>query len=65
MAQNADVIAQALEARWSQSQRWGRPDTLAEVVIRMLILIQNRFRPSVSSMDTPQGSVSFAFAKSL
>jgi len=33
-----DVVAQALEARWPQSRRRGRPGTPAEVVIRMLIL---------------------------
>jgi IS5 family transposase len=33
-----DVVAQALEARWPQSRRRGRPGTPADVVIRMLIL---------------------------
>jgi len=33
-----DVVAQALEARWPQSRRRGRPGTPAEVVIRMLML---------------------------
>jgi transposase, IS5 family len=33
-----DVVAQALEARWPQSRRRGRPGTPAEVVLRMLIL---------------------------
>ena len=33
-----DVVAQALEQRWPQSRRRGRPGTPAEVVIRMLIL---------------------------
>ena len=33
-----DVVAQALETRWPQSRRRGRPGTPAEVVIRMLIL---------------------------
>src|SRR6187200_95753 len=33
-----DVVAQALEARWPQSRRRGRPGTPAEVVIRLLIL---------------------------
>jgi IS5 family transposase len=33
-----DVVVQALEARWPQSRRRGRPGTPAEVVIRMLIL---------------------------
>lgn len=33
-----DVVAQALEARWPQSRRRGRPGTPAEVVVRMLIL---------------------------
>src|ERR1700746_3034840 len=33
-----DIVAQALEARWPQSRRRGRPGTPAEVVIRMLIL---------------------------
>jgi IS5 family transposase len=32
------VVAGALEARWPQSRRRGRPGTPAEVVIRMLIL---------------------------
>ena len=35
-----EVVAQALEARWPQSRRRGRPGTPAEVVIRMLILKQ-------------------------
>jgi len=33
-----DVVAHALEMRWPQSRRRGRPGTPAEVVIRMLIL---------------------------
>lgn len=33
-----EVVATALEARWPQSRRRGRPGTPAEVVIRMLIL---------------------------
>lgn len=33
-----DVVAHALEARWPQSRRRGRPGTPAEVVIRMLML---------------------------
>jgi IS5 family transposase len=33
-----EVVVQALEARWPQSRRRGRPGTPAEVVIRMLIL---------------------------
>jgi IS5 family transposase len=33
-----DVVTQALEKRWPQSRRRGRPGTPAEVVIRMLIL---------------------------
>jgi transposase-like protein DUF772 len=33
-----EVVAQALETRWPQSRRRGRPGTAAEVVIRMLIL---------------------------
>jgi len=33
-----EVVAKALEARWPQSRRRGRPGTPAEVVIRMLIL---------------------------
>jgi transposase, IS5 family len=33
-----EVVALALEARWPQSRRRGRPGTPAEVVIRMLIL---------------------------
>jgi hypothetical protein len=33
-----EVVAQALETRWPQSRRRGRPGTPAEVVIRMLIL---------------------------
>ncbi|MEO7133326.1 MAG: transposase [Vicinamibacterales bacterium] len=32
------VVAQALEQRWPQSRRRGRPGTPAEIVIRMLIL---------------------------
>jgi Transposase domain (DUF772)/Transposase DDE domain len=33
-----EVVARALEARWPQSRRRGRPGTPADVVIRMLIL---------------------------
>jgi IS5 family transposase len=33
-----EVVAEALEKRWPQSRRRGRPGTPAEVVIRMLIL---------------------------
>src|SRR4030088_3141031 len=33
-----EVVAQALETRWPQSRRRGRPGTPAEVVIRLLIL---------------------------
>jgi IS5 family transposase len=33
-----DVVARALEARWPQSRRRGRPGTPAEVVVRLLIL---------------------------
>jgi len=33
-----EVVAHALEARWPQSRRRGRPGTPAEVVIRMLVL---------------------------
>jgi IS5 family transposase len=33
-----EVVAQALEQRWPQSRRRGRPGTPAEIVIRMLIL---------------------------
>jgi IS5 family transposase len=33
-----EVVAQALEKRWPESRRRGRPGTPAEVVIRMLIL---------------------------
>jgi IS5 family transposase len=33
-----EVVAQALEQRWTQSRRRGRPGTPAEVVLRMLIL---------------------------
>jgi IS5 family transposase len=33
-----EVVAHALEARWPQSRRRGRPGTPVEVVIRMLIL---------------------------
>ena len=33
-----EVVAQALEARWPESRRRGRPGTPAEIVIRMLIL---------------------------
>jgi transposase, IS5 family len=33
-----EVVAHALETRWPQSRRRGRPGTPAEVVIRMLIL---------------------------
>jgi hypothetical protein len=33
-----EVVVQALEARWPQSRLRGRPGTLADVVIRMLIL---------------------------
>jgi hypothetical protein len=33
-----ETVVQALEARWSQSRRRGRPGTAAEVVLRMLVL---------------------------
>ena len=33
-----ETVAQALEARWPQSRRRGRPGTPADVVLRMLIL---------------------------
>ena len=33
-----ETVAEALEARWPQSRRRGRPGTPAEVVLRMLIL---------------------------
>lgn len=33
-----EIVAQALEARWPQSRRRGRPGTPAEVVLRMLVL---------------------------
>ena len=33
-----DVVTNALEARWPESRRRGRPGTPAEVVLRMLIL---------------------------
>lgn len=33
-----EAVAQALEARWPQSRRRGRPGTPAEIVLRMLIL---------------------------
>ena len=33
-----EVVARALETRWPESRRRGRPGTPAEVVIRMLIL---------------------------
>lgn len=33
-----EVVARALEARWPQSRRRGRPGTPAEVVLRLLIL---------------------------
>ncbi|MBA3642393.1 MAG: ISNCY family transposase [Acidobacteria bacterium] len=33
-----DVVTSALEARWPQSRRRGRPGTPAEIVIRLLIL---------------------------
>ena len=33
-----ETVAQALEARWPQSRRRGRPGTPAEVVLRMLVL---------------------------
>ena len=33
-----EPVAQALEARWPQSRRRGRPGTPAEVVLRMLVL---------------------------
>ena len=33
-----EVVAEALERRWPQSRRRGRPGTPAEVVVRMLVL---------------------------
>lgn len=45
-----EVVAQALEARWPQSRRRGRPGTPAEVVIRMLIHNNSR-RSTFGSHD--------------
>ena len=33
-----EAVAQALETRWPQSRRRGRPGTPAEIVLRMLVL---------------------------
>src|SRR3989304_1778800 len=33
-----ETVAQALEKRWPESRRRGRPGTPAEIVLRMLIL---------------------------
>ena len=33
-----EAVALALEARWPQSRRRGRPGTPAEIVLRMLVL---------------------------
>lgn len=45
-----EVIAGALERRWAQSRRRGRPGTPAEVVLRMLVL-KHLYRWSYAEME--------------
>lgn len=45
-----EVIAEALERRWPQSRRRGRPGTPAEVVLRMLVL-KHLYRWSFAEME--------------
>ena len=44
-----EVVAEALERRWPQSRRRGRPGTPAEVVVRMLVT-----RPGCSDGSAPR-----------
>ena len=45
-----DPIVAALEARWAQSRRRGRPGTPAEVVLRMLLL-KHLYRWSYDTLE--------------
>jgi IS5 family transposase len=45
-----EVIAEALERRWPQSRRRGRPGTPAEVVLRMLVL-KHLYRWSYAELE--------------
>src|SRR3989442_1666455 len=45
-----EVIAEALERRWAQSRRRGRPGTPAEVVLRMLVL-KHLYRWSYAELE--------------
>ena len=45
-----EVIAEALEQRWAQSRRRGRPGTPAEVVLRMLVL-KHLYRWSYAELE--------------
>jgi transposase, IS5 family len=45
-----EVIAEALERRWTQSRRRGRPGTPAEVVLRMLVL-KHLYRWSYAELE--------------
>jgi IS5 family transposase len=45
-----DPIVQALDARWAQSRRRGRPGTPAEVVLRMLLL-KHLYRWSYDTLE--------------
>ena len=45
-----EVIAEALEQRWGQSRRRGRPGTPAEVVLRMLVL-KHLYRWSYAELE--------------
>jgi IS5 family transposase len=45
-----EIVAEALERRWAQSRRRGRPGTPAEVVLRMLVL-KHLYRWSYAEME--------------
>lgn len=45
-----EIIAGALERRWAQSRRRGRPGTPAEVVLRMLVL-KHLYRWSYATLE--------------
>lgn len=45
-----DPIVEALEARWAQSRRRGRPGTPADVVLRMLVL-KHLYRWSYDTLE--------------
>lgn len=45
-----EIVAEALERRWAQSRRRGRPGTPAEVVLRMLVL-KHLYRWSYAELE--------------